>query len=238
MIKRILLFCLFPTTLLSKSPISKDDITGNFDLGMNYSKNTETTFQFNNILLIKIQKNKSSFVVKNNISFINQSGNDKILNKGIQDFNYAFKSKKYDLNLTFNHMYDLSRSIKNRFGSGIGVSYNVINEDNKKIEFGISTIREIEFNLLEEKKKQNRFSTDIDFLIKPNQNISVISGVIYQPNIKENSDFRLKSFITFRVVLSPHFLLNINNTYNYDSRPENNVSNSDFQMINGISYIF
>ena len=237
MLKKIV-FLLFPTVLFATNPLPKDGVTGNFDLGMNFTKNSESTFQFNNLFLIKYQKGKSSISLKNNMSLINKSGEEEILNKGLQDFKYALNSKKLDLNLTLNHMYDISRSIKNRYGSGLGVSYNHTDEDNKKLGIGVSAIRELEINLLEEQKLQNRISTNLDFMLKPNKNISIVASNLYQPNIEESGDFRWKTSISFRVALNSHFLLSINNTYNYDSRPEEGVTNSDFQMINSISYTF
>ena len=205
---------------------------------MNFTKNSESTFQFNNLFLIKYQKGKSSICLKNNISLINKSGEEEILNKGLQDFKYSLNSKKLELNLTLNHMYDISRSIKNRYGSGFGVTYNHADEDNKKLGIGISAIRELEINLLEEQKLQNRISSNLDFMLKPNKNISIVASNLYQPNIEEIGDFRWKTSISFRLVLNSHFLLSLNNTYNYDSRPEDGVTNSDFQMINSISYTF
>ena len=237
MLKKII-FLLFPTVLFATNPLPKDGVTGNFDLGMNFTKNSESTFQFNNLFLIKFQKGKSSISLKNNISLINKSGEEEILNKGLQDFKYALNSKKLYLNLTLNHMYDISRSIKNRYGSGLGVSYNHTDEDNKKLGIGVSAIRELEINLLEEQKLQNRISANLDFMLKPNKNISIVASNLYQPNIEESGDFRWKTSISFRVALNSHFLLSINNTYNYDSKPEEGVTNSDFQMINSVSYTF
>lgn len=237
MLKKII-FLLFPTVLFATNPLPKDGVSGNFDLGMNFTKNSESTFQLNNLFLINYQKGKSSISLKNNISLINKSGEEEILNKGLQDFKYSLNSKKIDINLTLNHKYDISRSIKNRYGSGLGVSYNHIDKDNKKLGMGISAIRELEINLFEEQKIQNRISTNLDFMLKPNKNISIVASNQYQPNIEEAGDFRWKTIISLRVALNSYFLLSINNTYNYDSRPEEGVTNSDFQMINSVSYTF
>ena len=45
----IILF-FYSTHLLATNPKGKDGMTGNFDFGMSYSKNIESTFQFNNVL--------------------------------------------------------------------------------------------------------------------------------------------------------------------------------------------
>ncbi|MAO70918.1 MAG: hypothetical protein CMD02_00225 [Flavobacteriales bacterium] len=235
---RIFTFLLIPYSLYCTDPAPKNKLSGNFDLGMNYTKNIESTFQLNNLFLLKYQKKKSSFSIKNNIALINKSGEDEILNKGTQDFKYSLNSKKLSLNFTLNHTYDISRSIKNRYSSGIGFSYNIKDENNKKLDVGLSAIREKEINLFDESKLQNRISSNLDFTIKNNKKFSIVSSNLYQPNIEETSDFRFKTSISFRIILNNYFLISLNNTYNYDSRPEESVNNSDFQMINSVSYTF
>ena len=235
---RVFTFLLVPFSLFSTDPLPKNKISGNFDLGMNYTKNTESIFQFNNLFLLKYQNEKSSFIIKNNIAFINNSDEDEILNKGMQDFKYSINSKKLDLNFVLNHTYDITRSIKNRYSSGIGFSYKLIDENNKKLDLGLSAIREKEINLSDKSKLQNRISSNLDFIIKKNKNFSIVASNLYQPNIEENSDFRFKTSISFRIILNTYFLISLNNSYNYESRPEEGISKSDFQIINSLSYTF
>ena len=137
---RLFIFLLVPFSLFSNNPQTKDEFSGNFDLGMIYIKNNENTFQLNNLFLLKYQKKKSSFIIKNNITLINKSGEDEILNKGIQDFKYSINSKKINLNFTLNHTYDITRSIKNRYSSGLGFSYNLTDENNKTLDVGLSQL--------------------------------------------------------------------------------------------------
>ena len=235
---RVFSFLLVPFSLYCTNPVPKNKLSGNFDLGMNYTKNTESTFQLNNLFLLKYQKAKSSISIKNNIALINKSGEDEILNKGMQDFKYSINSKKINLNFTLNHTYDITRSIKNRYSSGLGFSYNLTDENNKKLDVGLSAVREKEINLSDESKLQNRISSNLDFTINKNKKFSIVSSNLYQPNIEETSDFRFKTSISFRIILNNYFLISLNNTYNYDSRPEEGINNSDFQMINSISYTF
>ena len=240
MIKKTILILIstLPIYIYASEPLPKDGISGNFDLGLSFTKNSETTFQFNNLFLIKYQIRKSSFMLASNIAFINKSGEEKILNKGVQDFKYALNSRNLDLNFTINHMYDISRSIKNRYSSGLGVSYNHINEEDKKIGIGLSALREKENLLSGETKLQNRLSGDFDFMIKTGQNIIISSKSKYQPNIEEAGDFRWNTNLSLRISINSHFLLIINNTFNYDSMPEEGISRSDYQLINSISYTF
>ena len=141
--KTIFFFLVFKSLFLySSNPLPKDSLTGNFDLGLNFTKNTESTFQFNNISLLKYQNGKSSLSFGNNIAFISKTGESELLNKGMQDFKYALNLKKIDINFTLNHIYDISRSIKHRYGTGLGITYNLTDKDDKKIGFGVSAIRE------------------------------------------------------------------------------------------------
>jgi len=211
---------------------------GNFDLGINFTKNIESTFQFNNVLLVHYKRGKSDFSLGNNMAFINKTGEDELLNKGTQDFKYALKLNKFDANLTFQHLYDISRSIQNRYSSGIGLSYNFSDKDDEKIGMGLSALREKETSVEEEYKLQNRLSGHVDFMVALNEHITLITTNQYQPNIKEVGDFRWKTNISLRINLNSHFLLSINTTFNYESYPEKEIPEADYQLINNISYTF
>lgn len=237
--KLVLLFLLFSTFLLKATqPTQKNGFSGNFDLGLIFTKNTESTFQFNNMFLVKYKKGRSNFILGNNIAFISKTGEDELLNKGAQEFKYAFDAKKLDANITLQHLYDISRSVKNRYTTGIGISYNFTDEDHKKIGMGLSALREKEIPLEGEGKLQNRMSGNFDLMIKLNKNVTISTNNHYQPNIEQAGDFRWKTNIAFRVNLSPHFLLSINSTFNYDSVPAKGIPETDYQLINSISYTF
>ena len=237
--KTIFFFLVFKSILLySSNPLSKDHLTGNFDLGLNFTKNTESTFQFNNISLLKYQKEKSSISLGNNIAFISKTGESELLNKGMQDLRYALNLKKIDINFTLNHVYDISRSIKHRYGTGLGLTYNLTDEDDKKIGFGISAIREKNIPLKGEEKLQNRMSGSFDLLLKLNTHVNLTTSNLYQPNIKNVGDFRWQTNLSLRISLYSHFALSINSIFNYDSFPEEGIPEIDYQLINSISYTF
>ena len=235
---RVLSLLFISTQIMASVPADKKGFGGNFDLGLNFTKNTESTFQFNNMFLLKYKIGKSNFSLGNNISFISKTGEDDLLNKGTQDFKYALDAKKLDANITLQHMYDISRSVKNRYTSGLGVSYNFTDEDNRKIGVGLAAIRENEIPLAGENILQNRLSSNFDLMIKINKNVTLSTTNHYQPNIEKVGDFRWKTNIKFRVNLSPYFLLSINSTFNYDSLPTEGIPETDYQLINSISYTF
>jgi hypothetical protein len=222
----------------SQEKEKKSPFTCNFDVGFNITKSTESTLQVNNILLLNYNKNASHFSIKNNIAFISKTGEDELLNKGTQDFKYAFSKRKIDANVTFQHFYDISRLVKHRFTSGLGLSYWLYDIESKKLALGISALREQEIHIEGDYKLQNRLSGNLDFLLKLNQNISISTTNNYQPNIETAGDFRWKTNLDFRIHLSAHFLLSLAATYNYDSFPAENLPESYYQLINSVSYTF
>jgi len=235
---RILVFIFISSIVFASTPTKIEGWNGNFDLGLNFTKNIESTLQFNNIFLLNYNKNASHFSIKNNIAFISKTGEKELLNKGTQDFKYAFSKKKIDANFTFQHFYDISRLVKNRFTSGLGLSYRLYDIESKKLALGLSALREKEIHIEGEYKLQNRLSGNLDFMLKLNKNISISTTNNYQPNIETAGDFRWKTNLDFRIHLSPQFLLSLAATYNYDSVPAENLPESDYQLINSVSYTF
>jgi len=232
------LFILTCQIVIAINPLEKDRIKGNFDLGLNYTQNIEKTIQFNNVFLITYIKKRSNITLSNDISFISKTGEDELLNKGTQDLKYSYKSKNLGGHVKIQHLYDISRSIEKRITTGLGFSYSFVQENNKEFIIGISVLKEKETPAYGKIKIQNRISGNIDYSIKINKNIELISMNNYQPSVKKLGDFRMKYLIAIRINLSPHFLLSINNTFNYDSYPELKIPENDYQLINSISYTF
>ncbi|MDA7728827.1 DUF481 domain-containing protein [Flavobacteriales bacterium] len=235
---RILVFIFISSIVYASTPTKIEGWSGNFDLGLNFTKNIESTLQFNNIFLLNYNKNASHFIINNNIAFISKTGEKELLNKGTQDFKYAFRKKKIDANFTCQHFYDISRLVKNRFTSGLGLSYRLYDIESKKLALGLSALREKEIHIEGEYKLQNRLSGNLDFMLKLNKNISISTTNNYQPNIETAGDFRWKTNLDFRIHLSSQFLLSLAATYNYDSVPAENLPESDYQLINSVSYTF
>ena len=232
----VLLF--LSTFTYALSPDKKEGFSGNFDLGLNYTQNIDNILQFNNVFLANYKHKKSAASLNNNISFISQTGKKEMLNKGVQDLKYSFTTNRLGADLTLQHLYDISRSIKKRWTTGIGISYAIVKSDIEKARFGISTLREIETSLEGNQEINTRMSGSIDFTIKLLDNVELISKNHYQPNIENIGDFRWKTNFSLRIALNSHFLFSLNNTFNYDSFPKLDIPEMDYQLINSLSYTF
>ena len=235
---RIIVLLFISTFIFALSPDKTDGFSGNFDLGLNYTQNIDNILQFNNVFLADYKHKKTSVSLNNNISFISQKGKEEMLNKGVQDLKYSFNNNQFGADLIFQHLYDISRSIKRRWTTGIGISYAIVKSDIEKDRFGISTLREIETSLDGNQEINTRMSGGVDFTVKILDNVELVSKNQYQPNIENIGDFRWKTNFSLRITLNSHFLFSLNNTFNYDSFPKLHIPEMDFQLINSLSYTF
>ena len=235
---RIIILLFISTCIFASSTEKKDKFSGNFDLGLNYTQNIDNILQFNNVFLANYKHKKSTLSLNNNISFISQTGKNEMLNKGVQDLKYSFNTNKMGADFTFQHLYDISRYIKRRWTTGIGISYAVIKSDIEKVRLGVSFLRERETPMEGEQEMNSRMNGGVDFTIKLLDNVELLSKNYYQPNIENIGDFRWKTNLSLRITINSHFLFSLNNTFNYDSYPKLNIPEMDYQLINSLSYTF
>ena len=235
---RIIVLLFISTFIFASSPEKIDKFSGNFDLGLNYTQNIDHILQFNNVFLANYKHKKLALSLNNNISFISQTGENEMLNKGVQDLKYSFNTNELGADFTLQHLYDISRYIQRRWTTGIGISYGVIKLDVEKARFGVSFLRERETPIEGEEEMNTRMCGSIDFTIQLLENVEMTSKNYYQPNIKNIGDFRWKTNVSIRITINSHFLFSLNNTFNHDSFPKPNIPEMDYQLINSISYTF
>ena len=238
--KKVFLVIFSFTCLLSFSQETenKKPFSGKFDLGLSYTKNKEEIFQFNNVFQLKYETKKQVLLFNNNISFINKSGEEEILNKGNQNIQYSFKTNSVNSNISIHHLYDISRSIKRRWSTGVGFSANLLKKVEKTITIGLTGLKEFETTTTDEEKLINRLESACNFSFQINKNVKLEGFSKFQPNVDQFSDYRLNNYLSVRIKLNSQFLLSINNIFNFDSMPEEEIPNTDYQMINSISYTF
>ena len=217
---------------------NKNPFSGKFDLGLSYTKNTEEIFQFNNVFELKYETKKQVLLLNNKISFINKRSEENLLNKGNQDVQYSFKTNPVNSNISIHHLYDISRSIKRRWSTGIGFSTNLLKKDENSVTVGITGLKEFEITTTNEEKLTNRLESACNFSFQINKNVKLEGFTKFQPNIDQFSDYRLNNYLSIRINLNSQFLLNINNIFNFDNMPEEGIPNTDYQIINSISYTF
>ena len=98
---------------------NEDIWSGNFDLGLNFTKNNQSIFQFNNIFLVKYKISNYKITVSNNMSFISKNGDDDLLNKGYKNLKAEFILKRWQIGGDFNHLYDISSNINIKLNGAV-----------------------------------------------------------------------------------------------------------------------
>ena len=236
---RIIVLLFISTFIFASSPEKTDGFLGNFDLGLNFTKNTENSLQFNNIFSIKYRVNNVYWITaSNNMNLISKTGENDLINKGAQELKYSLVDKGWDLAFNIGHLYDISKNIKNRYSTSLGFSYNISKIKNDKLAFGLYFQKEKELTIDEKITFQNRLNANFDISKRIAENIEINISNGYLPNFEEFGDFRWKSTLDLKIKLNTKFLLSINSVFNYDSFPEEGIPETDYQLINSISYTF
>ncbi len=233
-----ILFCLL-IPFFSLSQEKTQVFFGNFDLGLNFMKNTENTLQFNNIILIKYRVNNVYWITaSNNMNLVSKTGENDLINKGDQELKYSLVDKGWDLGINIEHHYDISRNIKYRYSTSLGFSYNFSKIKNDKFAFGLYFQKEKELTVHEKITLQNRLNTTLEISKIIAKNIEINLSNHYYPNFEKFGDFRWKSTLDLKIKLNTKFSLSINSVFNFDSFPEERIPETDYQLINSISYTF
>ena len=236
---RVIILLFVSTFTFALSPEKIDGFSGNFDLGLNFTKNTDNTLQFNNIFLIKYKVNSVYWITaSNNMNLISKTGENDLINKGAQELKYSLVDKGWDLAFNIGHLYDISKNIKNRYSTSLGFSYNISKIKNDKLAFGLYFQKEKELTIDEKITFQNRLNANFDISKRIAENIQINLSNGYFPNFEKFGDFRLKSTLNLKIKLNTKFSLSINSVFNYDSFPEEGITETDYQLTNSISYTF
>ena len=174
----------------------------------------------------------------NNMNLISKTGENDLINKGAQELKYSLVDKGWDLAFNIGHLYDISKNIKNRYSTSLGFSYNISKIKNDKLAFGLYFQKEKELTIDEKITFQNRLNANFDISKRIAENIQINLSNGYFPNFEKFGDFRLKSTLNLKIKLNTKFSLSINSVFNYDSFPEEGITETDYQLTNSISYTF
>ena len=150
--RNILLFILLPLCSFGqiinvenkRLPDDKEGFVGTFDLGLNLIKNTSQILQFNNNVHLQYSKENHTYLLLNDISFVQKEGEEDWLNKGYQHFRYIYQNKKLGFEGFFQHQYDKAQKIQFRMLMGAGARWQLVKNDSLQFAMGFSTMNEYE----------------------------------------------------------------------------------------------
>ena len=159
----------------------KEGFVGTFDLGLNLIKNTAQILQFNNNVHLQYGKENHTYLLLNDISFVQKEGEEDWLNKGYQHFRYIYQNKKLGFEGFIQHQYDKAQKIQFRMLMGAGARWQLVKNDSLQFAMGFSTMNEYENPVDADPFVQIRLSHYLSFAFQVNENISLSTTNYYQP---------------------------------------------------------
>ena len=216
----------------------KDGFVGTFDLGLNLIKNTAHILQFNNNVQLQYSKENHTYLLLNDISFVQKEGEEDWLNKGYQHFRYIYQNKKLGFEGFIQHQYDKAQKIQLRMLMGAGARWQLVKNDSLQFAMGFSTMNEYENPVDADPFVQIRLSYYLSCAFQVNENISLSTTNYYQPLLTNWRDYRMSSQTTLKLALNKQFEFKIAGNITFDSQPAEAVPLLNYHVINGVSYEF
>jgi len=244
--RNVLLFILLPLCSFGqiinvenkRFSTDKDGFLGTFDLGLNLIKNTAQILQFNNNVHFQYIKENNTYLLLNDISFVQKEGEEDWLNKGYQHVRYIYQNKKLGFESFIQHQYDKAQKIHFRLLMGVGARWQLVKNDSLQFAMGFSTMNEYENPVDADPLVQIRLSNYLSFAFQINENISLSTTNYYQPLLTTWSDYRMSSQTALKLALNKQFVFKIAGNVTYDSQPAEAVPLLNYHVVNGVSYKF
>ncbi len=212
---------------------------GNADFNFNVFNNTQQVLQFSNTLRIQYQKNRSRFILLNDLNFI-KAGNTDFANAGYQHFRYNYKVSKWITMEAFTQtQYNPVLKLDFRYLIGAGPRLKLLKKEHAKIYIAALYMYEYDdivadpVNLYE-----HRMSSYVTCTFSVLKNVEFTSTTFYQPNIEDWYDYRIANDSGLEIHINKH--LNFKSSFNmlYDTYQPIGIPELVYSFRNGLSIKF
>lgn len=224
----------------TKRTDKKDDgWTGNLDLGLNYTKNTNEIWQLISRADIHYHREKHTVLMLSDLQLISVN-RDNIQNRGYQHVRYNYQIRPYLIPEMFvQAQYNQLWLIDLRLLMGAGPRFRLVQTDSTQLYAGTLLMYEYE-NIADgvEFNRDVRLSAYLSGNFDFNKNFGLSHITYYQPRIDYWSDFRISSETDFRFTITSRLSFKTGLTLNYDSRPPEGLINTFITWKNALSFNF
>jgi putative salt-induced outer membrane protein YdiY len=212
---------------------------GNTDFNFNVFNNTQQVLQFSNTLRVQYQKNRSRFILLNDLNFI-KAGNTDFANAGYQHFRYNYKVSKWITMEAFTQtQYNPVLKLDFRYLIGAGPRLKLLKKEHAKIYVAALYMYEYDdivadpINLYE-----HRMSSYLTCTFSILKNVEFTSTTFYQPNIENTLDYRIANDSGLEIHINKH--LNFKSSFNmlYDTYQPIGIPDLVYSFRNGLSVKF
>lgn len=212
---------------------------GNADFNFNIFNNTQQVIQFSNTLRIQYQKNKSRFILLNDLNLI-KAGNTDFANAGYQHFRYNYKMSKWLTMEAFTQtQYNPVLKLDFRYLIGAGPRFKLLKKEKARIY--VATLYMYEYDDIindDVNLYEHRISSYITCTFSIFKTVELTSTTFYQPNIENTRDYRIANDSGLEIHINKHF--NFRSSFNmlYDTYQPEGIPNMVYFFRNGLSVKF
>jgi hypothetical protein len=212
---------------------------GNADFSFAVIQNTQQVLSFSNTLRVQYQKNRSRFILLNDINFIKAGATD-FVNAGYQHFRYNYKIQRLlTLEAFTQTQYNPILKLDFRYLLGAGPRLRLLKRENARIY--AAALYMYEFDDIKDDAvdlHEHRISSYVTFTLGLLKNCELISTTFYQPKVDDPSDYRIANDSSLEIHINKH--LNFKSTFNllYDTHQPSGVPQLVYHFRNGLSVKF
>lgn len=217
----------------------EDGWTGNLDLGLNYTKNTNEIWRLISRANINYEREKHSVLMLSDLQLMSVN-RDNIQNRGYQHVRYNYQIRPYLTPEAFvQAQYNQLWLIDLRLLMGAGPRFRLVHTDSTQLYTGVMVMYEHE-NIAQgqENNRDVRVSSYLSGNFDFNKYLGLSHITYYQPRIDDWSDFRISSETNFKMTLTSRLSFKTGISINYDSRPPEGLINTFVNWRNALSFNF
>jgi hypothetical protein len=212
---------------------------GNADFNFNIFNNTQQVLQFSNTLRIQYQKNRSRFILLNDLNFI-KAGHTDFANAGYQHFRYNYKINKWLTMEAFTQtQYNPVLKLDFRYLVGTGPRFKLLKKEHAKIYVAALYMYEYDDIVAEPVSLyEHRLSSYLTCTFSVLKNLEITSTTFYQPNIENTADYRIANDTGLEIHINKY--LNFKSSFNmlYDTYQPMGIPDLVYSFRNGLSLKF
>lgn len=212
---------------------------GNADFSLAMVQNTQKFMSFSNTVRVQYQKNRSRFLLLNDINFV-KAGNEDFINAGYQHFRYSYKINKLLTSEAFTQtQYNPVLKLNFRYLIGAGPRIKLLKKEKARIYFATLYMFEYDDVTYEEVKlKEHRLSSYLTFTIDLSKQIELISTCFYQPNLQNWQDYRIANDSQLQISINKHLAFKSGFNLLYDTAQPFEIPNLVYSFKNTLSIKF
>ena len=211
-------------------------------IGLNFKliKNTRNLFAFGSTAYVQYRKNDHLVFFINNLAYQTVDDTENI-NNGTNHFRYNYYWKpKIILEAFFQSQYNSIALIDQRQLTGAGPRF--ILKEEVRFKSYLGTIIMFEHEKVKDVQPiyndDWRMSLYLALRYLPTDNIALASTTFYQPRIDAFSDYRVYSHNSATIKIYGKLNFVITYILDFDVAPATGIPNTQYQLLNGISYSF